>query len=90
MARLGILTFYIAVLQRSRGNGDNLGDNLAIISIFLYENKYFDHSLEPSRRDGSNEWVKTCFVLFCFCFVFFFAGMKNYLRIIDKKKLPQN
>ena len=38
-----------SVLQIRRGNKDNLG------MIFFVKNIHCDPSLEPSRRDGSNE-----------------------------------
>ena len=41
----------VSVLQIRSGNRDNLG----IISHFLHKYILCDPSLEPSRRDGSNE-----------------------------------
>ena len=36
-------------------------DNWKIIFLFLNENIYCDVSLEPSRRDGSNDGLRKCF-----------------------------
>ena len=41
----------ITVLQIRRGNRNNLG----IINHILHKNIFCDPSLEPSRRDGSND-----------------------------------
>ena len=48
-----------SVLQIRRGNRDNLG----IIFLFLSLKHICDPSLEPSRRDGSNEGSQHMFWL---------------------------
>ena len=45
-------------LQIRRGDTNNL----EIFFLFLIENIYCDPSLEPSRRDGSNEDDNLCFL----------------------------
>ena len=49
----------IIVLQIRRGNKDNLG----IIFHIYHQNIFRDPSLEPSRRDGSNEGSQHMFSL---------------------------
>ena len=55
----------VSVLQIRRGYRDNFG-----IIISLHHNIFYDPSLEPSHRDGSNEGSQHMFSL---------RNKKNYL-----------
>ena len=51
-------------------NKRGIEDNSKIIFLFLNENIYRDPSLEPSQRDGSNDWSQNMFL---------WTNMANYL-----------
>ena len=47
------------MLQIRRSEGDGLG----MVDRVFYGNMFCDPSLEPSHRDGSNEWSQHMFSL---------------------------
>ena len=51
--------YKLPVLQIRRSDGDGLG---TVVHVF-YGNVFCDPSLEPSHRDGSNEWSQHMFSL---------------------------
>ena len=48
----------LATVLQIRGD---IEDNSKIICLFFNENVYCDPSLEPSQRDGSNDWSQHTF-----------------------------